>query len=224
MSEQVYSLTTLSDPRARRRIFLDIALRRAQPGAGSLISLLEQSREGQTWPDLTSILSGIPWAVVGGVATRTYMPERATQNVDILIAHVHADQTYARLRAAGYIDRQNLSIGRTTWQSPGSTLLDVVESREPWVLEALAQVQTDPQGLPVLSSPYLALMKVQASRTQDLADLSRMLGLASADERQATWRVFSRWHPGALEDLESLISLGELEIAAGDGHSAENTS
>ena len=117
-----------------------------------------------------------------------------------------------------------LSIGGTTWQSPSGTLLDVVESREPWVLEALARLQTDPQGLPVLSLPYLALMKVQASRTQDLADVSRMLGLASADERQATRRVFRRWYPGALDDLESLIALGELEMAAGDEHSAENTS
>jgi hypothetical protein len=95
MAEQTLSSANLSDPRVRRRVFLDIALRRARPGTGSALSLL--------------------------------------------------------------------------------------------------------------------LMKVMASRTQDLADASRMLGLASHAERQATREVFARWWPGALEDLESLIVLGELE-------------
>jgi hypothetical protein len=72
-------------------------------------------------------------------------------------------------------------------------------------------VQVDPQGLPVLSLPYLVLMKVLSSRTQDLADVSRMLGLATESERQATRQVFEKWWPDALEDLESLIVLGELE-------------
>jgi hypothetical protein len=180
--------------------------------------MLEQAVERQTWPDLTSILSGIPWAVVGGVATRTYMPERATQDIDILVAHVHAPQIHSRLRSAGYVYRQDLSIGGTAWLSPGGTVLDVVESRESWVPHALAKLRVDPQGLPVLSLPYLVLMKVQSSRTQDLADVSRMLGLASAADRQAVRRVFARWYPDALEDLESLIALGEFEMAAGDEH------
>lgn len=72
-------------------------------------------------------------------------------------------------------------------------------------------MQVDPQGLPVLSLPYLVLMKVLSSRTQDLADVSRMLGLATESERQATRQVFEKWWPDALEDLESLIVLGELE-------------
>ena len=37
------------------------------------------------WPDLTSVLIDIPWAVVGGVATRAYMPERvATTRMALL--------------------------------------------------------------------------------------------------------------------------------------------
>ena len=35
-----------------------------------------------------------------------------------------------------------------------------------------------PDGLPIIDLPYLVLMKLSASRTQDLADISRMLGLA----------------------------------------------
>ena len=168
----------------------------------------------RNWPDLTSILQDIPWAVVGGVATRTYMPERVTQDLDILVAQPDVPKVHSCLQSAGFGYVQDLSIGGTVWETSEGILLDVVESSEPWVGEALENVQTDPQGLPVLSLPYLVLMKVMASRTQDLADASRMLGLASDAERQATRQVFARWWPGALEDLESLIVLGELETGA----------
>ena len=75
----------------------------------------------------------------------------------------------------------------------------------------------------MLSLPYLVLMKVQSSRTQDLADVSRMLGLASQKERQLTRQVFARWQPDALEDLDSLITLGDLEMSAGDARSLGKT-
>ena len=39
------------------------------------------------WPDLRQVLTGIPWVVVGGVATRAYMPERATKDLDILVSN-----------------------------------------------------------------------------------------------------------------------------------------
>ncbi len=73
----------------------------------------------------------------------------------------------------------------------------------------------DPQGLPVLRLPYLVLMKVQAGRTQDLADAARMLGGASEEDRRATREVFRRWLPHAVDDLESLIRLGEPEMGGG---------
>lgn len=90
--------------------------------------------------------------------------------------------------------------------------IDVVESPEPWVPEALELPARDPQGLPVLTLPYLVLMKVQAGRTQDLADSARMLGLASDQERDAAREVVRRWLPDAEEDMESLIKLGRLEV------------
>ena len=211
MAEQTLSSTDLSDPRARRRVFLDIALRRARPGTGSALSLLRERAAIRNWPDLTSVLRNIPWAVAGEVATRAYMPERVTQDLDILIRQPDAPKVHACLQSAGFVYVQNLSIGGTVWQTPEGILLDIVESSEPWASEALEKTQTDRQGLPVLSLPYLVLMKVIASRTQDLADASRMLGLASDAERQAAREIFAKWWPGALEDLESLIVLGELE-------------
>lgn len=211
MDESIRSVAQ-SDARARRRLFLDIARRRVRPGTGSGSCFLERRTATRRWPDLTSILADILWAVIGGVATRAYMPERVTQDLDILISQADAKEAHVHLCSAGFAYLQALSIGGTVWRAPEGILLDVVESPEPWAAEALRQLQADPQGLPVLSLPYLALTKVHSSRTQDLADASRMLGLASEEQRQATRRVFARWLPDALEDLESLIALGELEL------------
>jgi len=66
---------------ARRRLFLDMARRRAQPGTGSARVFLEDRTAVARWPDLTPTLAGIPWAVAGAVATRAYMPERTTQDL-----------------------------------------------------------------------------------------------------------------------------------------------
>jgi hypothetical protein len=172
-----------------------------------------------TWPDLTEILAGLPWAVVGAVATRAYMPERATQDLDILVIARDAREIQSRLEQAGFAKVQELAIGGATWRAPSGSVVDVIESREPWVPEALRDLKRDPQGLPVLSRPYLVLMKVQAGRAQDLADAARMLGFASEDERQMTRLLFARYLSDALEDLESLITLGKLEAgeSADDG-------
>jgi hypothetical protein len=95
--------------------------------------------------------------------------------------------------------------------------VDVVECHEPWFAQAVAEAQhnRDLQGLPVLPMSYLVLMKFQAGRVQDLADITRMLGQAGEETLASVRAVFTRWLPGETEDLESLITLGRLEM--GDG-------
>ncbi|MGH7433280.1 MAG: hypothetical protein ACREJL_05960 [Candidatus Methylomirabilales bacterium] len=165
-----------------------------------------------TWPDLTGILAELRWAVVGAVATRAYMPERSTQDLGILVTPEVAHEVRGRLERAQFEKVQEPAIGGATWRSPSGRLVGVIESRAAWVPEALQHLGRDPQGLPVLALPYLVLMKVESGRAQDLADAARMLGLASEELRQETRRVFQRHAPDALEDLESLIILGKLEI------------
>jgi len=55
-------------------------------------------------------------------------------------------------------------------------------------------------------------MKIQAGRAQELADAARMLGAAQETRRNETREVVRRWLPEALDDLESLIALGRLEL------------
>lgn len=197
---------------ARRRLLLDMARRRAQPGTGSARIFLDQRTVMTRWPDLTPALAGIPWAVVGAVATRAYMPERTTQDLDILVAASNREEVRVRLQHACFLPVQELAIGGMTWRSPTGALVDVIESEATWVADALRSLGQDHQGLPVLDLPYLVLMKVQAGRAQDLADSARMLGAAPEARRQETREIFRRWLPEALEDLESLIALGQLEM------------
>ena len=54
-------------------------------------------------------------------------------------------------------------------------------------------------------------MKLESTRPQDVADISRMLGLASDATLEAVRAVVARHAPDDSEDLESLIYLGKRE-------------
>jgi len=95
------------------------------------------------WTDLTHALSPTPWAVVGAAATRLYMPERATRDLDTLIHAASGSQVHAQLNAAGFIRVGDLSIGGATWRSPGGDDIDVIESGEAWVSAALLEAQAN---------------------------------------------------------------------------------
>jgi hypothetical protein len=159
-------------------------------------------------------LEPIPWAVVGAVATRLYMPERTTQDLDIIIRSEDRQKVWHKLKLAGFVYQGELNIGGTSWITPNNEIIDVLESKETWLSSALSEAQTnrDAQGLPILPFSYLVLMKFQAGRTQDLSDVTRMLGQANAAQLNATRALFAEYHPQDIEDLESLIVLGQLEM------------
>ncbi len=54
------------------------------------------------WPDLRPILKGIPWVIIGGVATRAHMPGRMTKDLDILLRHSDEVEVRERLEARGH--------------------------------------------------------------------------------------------------------------------------
>jgi hypothetical protein len=166
-----------------------------------------------TWPDLTHILAGIRWATVGGVATRHYMPERVTSDLDILVAAEDAPTVRGRLERAGYRYVQALTVAGSVWRSPEGVEVDVLESNESWVTRALtdAEQNRDLQGLPVLPLPYFVLMKLTSGRARDVGDLTQMLGLAEEDQLNEVRQVIAAFEPEALEDLESMIALGQME-------------
>jgi len=167
------------------------------------------------WPDLRLMLEGIPWAIVGAVATRAYMPERATKDLDILVHRKDGDEVRQRLEAADYTFVTALAIPGFMIQSHRGMEVDVILGDYPWLDEALAHSRQDPAGYPVLNLPYLVLMKLESSRGRDVGDLTTMLGLASDEDLAQVRAVVARYAPTESDDLESLIYLGQLEMEEG---------
>jgi len=201
-------------PAQRRRFMIDFCLRRIRPGTGSTPEFLQRRTAMTPWPDLRPILQDIPWAIVGGVATRAYMPERATKDLDILVRRQDGGEVRKRLEAAGCCYISPLAMPGFLARTPEGVDIDVILGDYPWLDEALAHPQQDPAGYPVLALPYLVLTKMASSRIQDTADVSRMLGLASEEELARVREAVARYAPEETDDLESLIYLGQVEMMA----------
>lgn len=197
-----------------RRILIAMARKRCRPGAGSSPEFLRKRTSLMRFPVLTHTLSSVMWAAVGAAAIRLYMPERTTNDLDILVLADDATEARSRLAQAGAVYQGELSIGGSSWRLADGFALDVIEGSDAWVGEALvaAQSNTDAQQMPILPLKYLVLMKFQAGRVQDVADVTRMLGQASSDDLESVRAVFAQWLPDDHADLDSLIMLGQLEM------------
>jgi hypothetical protein len=194
-----------------RRKFIEIVSRRIKPGSGSSAQFLKYRTWNRDVTQLSNIIT-IPYAIVGGVATRLYMPERMTYDLDILIQRSQANIAYNELTNRQSKQIGELTIGGTAWELADGTLLDVIASDRPWVKNALLNPRRSPDNQPVIDLPYLVLMKLEASRTTDISDISRMLGQANDDELNRVRSTIQIYDPNSLEDLESLIQLGKLEM------------
>lgn len=196
--------------RERRRI-IEMALKRARPGSGSDLRALReagsQHREGPVVP----CLGGVPFVIVGGLATALYMPERMTLDTDILVSADDLEAAEAAMIRAGCQKTGILTIGGGTWRMPGGRKIDLIALCAPWVSEAIATAVPGPGGQPYVRLPYLVLMKLESGRVQDLADISRMLGGADEAALDEVRGLVSRLRPEDREDLESLAQLGKLE-------------
>ncbi len=90
--------------------------------------------------------------------------------------------------------------------------VDVILGDYPWLDEALAHPRQGPAGYPILDLPYLVLMKMLSFRAQDMADVTRMPGLASEEELTRVRAVVACYAPDEAEDLELLVYLGQVEM------------
>ena len=164
-----------------------------------------------SWPDLREVLHNIPWVVVGGVATRAYMAERMTKDLDILVRAADGDEVIRRLQHQSFALISRLAIPGYVMRSPDGIEVDVLLGEYAWLDEALQHPRFDPAGFPVLDLGYLVLMKMAAMRTQDWADISRMLGFASDEALDHVRAIVARYSPEDSVDLESLIFIGQKE-------------
>jgi hypothetical protein len=163
------------------------------------------------WPDFRSIFSGLDWVIIGGVATRAYMPERLTKDLDILVRAADGPEVIERLKQAGYNAVSRLAVPGYLMRSPDGIEVGVLFGRYPWLAEAFAQVRYDQAGYPVISLPFLILLKLAANRGRDVGDMTTMLGWASAEDLNQVRAVVARYSPEDSADLESLIFIGQKE-------------
>ena len=205
-------MQNLQLPEQRRKLYIEIALRRCRPGSGSSLEFLRKRTWNRAVTNIKSIIKQTLFVVVGGIATRLYMPERMTDDLDILVLTEDADNIYRELTEVGSIKVGELSIGGSSWQLPDGSILDVLESQQSWVAVAIANPNIAPDNLPIIGLPYLILMKLQASRGIDMGDLTRMLGGADKTALELVRKTVKTYLPDAVEDLESLIVLGKLEM------------
>lgn len=210
--------------RDRRRFFIERGLRKRAGGGGrgsALASLMALPRT-ELSVNLAELLGNVSFCVIGDVATRAYMPERATKDIDVLVSADDFDDAEQRLREAGYtavakhddlfFANSMLGLFGRVWQK-ADTRFDLISSRQEWVHEALALEAYDQTGLRVIALPYLVLMKLDASRGQDQADVERMLGRLSDDELSRIAQVVDRFStdPQAAQDVYQYAQLGRTE-------------
>jgi hypothetical protein len=199
-------------PRQRRHLMIDISLRKQKPGTGSAHSFMMKRTADTHWPDLREILKGIDWVLIGGVATRAYMPERLTKDMDVLVRYDDGDDVIERLKQAGYKVISPLAVKGYLLHSPEGVQLDVLYGKYKWLNDALAHHEYDPAGYPVISLPYLIVLKLAANRGRDVGDMSTMLGWVTDDETlNQVRKVVKKYSPEDVDDLESLIYMGKLE-------------
>jgi hypothetical protein len=198
-------------PRQVRRFMIDMVLRNGKPGTGSSHEFMRRRTAMNPWPDLRPILKELDWAIIGGVATRAYMPERMTKDLDILVHQSDGEVVIKRLEQVGYRVISRLAVPGFLMHSPDGTELDVLFGSYPWLKKALNDLGHDPAGYPVIKLPYLVMLKMEAQRVRDLGDLGTMLGWASDADLDEVRAVVKQYAPDDLEDLESLIFIGKRE-------------
>jgi len=189
-----------------------MVLRRQKPGSGSAVEFLRRRTAVIGWPDLRKILEGIPWVLIGGVATRAYMVERVTRDMDVLVSYSDSKVARDRLEAAGFTFVTNLVVPGILLRSPDGVEVDLIYGRYPWLDQALAHPDYDAAGYPVIPLPYLVLLKMWATRDQDWTDITRMLSTASDEQINQVRTVIARFSPEDTDDLETMIYLGKREL------------
>lgn len=203
----------------RRRFYLDVGLRKRPMGSGSAMDILMQSPREKLSIDMGSLFGDIPAAIVGGVATRAYSPERKTQDIDVLVEHERYAEALRRLESQGWRKVRDLVFSAgllglygSAWLKDGQKL-DVLATDQPWAEEALAQKAYDQTGLRVIGLPYLVMMKIDSARGIDQGDLTRMLGLLDEADVERVVAVVQRHYgdPHGAEDVRQYAMLGKLE-------------
>jgi hypothetical protein len=167
------------------------------------------------WTEALASLGDVRHAVAGAVAANAYMPPRQTADIDAAVRLPDLPDAEEAVRQAGWTREGTLRLGGglrgSAWGRTGREL-DLLGLPGRWGDEAITAAQRNiVDGRPTLTLEHLVVAKLISGRAVDVADLSRMLGVASAEALAGVRGVVTRHLPDARDDLEQLIALGKLE-------------
>lgn len=157
---------------------------------------------------ILQVLSGlkIPYAIIGGHAISFHGRPRTTKDVDLLVSS-HDIQRIAS--ALNLQDQRPITIGGLAGVTADGHELDLISPNQSWTDEAVRSAKPTQYGN-MISSPYLVLMKLWASRgAQDDTDMLYVLKNMDKATLIQTKRLVKKHLPNEVEDLESLISMAD---------------
>ena len=146
----------------------------------------------------------VPHAVIGGMAVSAYSPPRMTKDVDFLVPSSALDA----IRELG--DAKPLADSVDGMTVPVDDIdVDFIFMPPGMPKEALSDGPSV-DGIPVLRPEALVLMKMNAPRAKDHADVIEMIkaGVLDLDKVRA---YIKKHEPDVLEDFESNVMLAEYE-------------
>lgn len=206
-------MQTFEQRRQLRHALIVMAARRHRPGTGSSVAWLKETGVGAVMNVPNFDFVGAPWCVVGAVAANAYMSPRQTADLDIAILARDRPQVHRALQGKGFRHVQELNIPGSTWAAPAGGNVDVLEMSQPWAADAMLKAESGRiASVPLMPLVYLVLMKLEASRSIDVGDLSRMLALATEQQLAEIRQLVGHWMPNDIEDLEQLLALGRAEL------------
>lgn len=150
-----------------------------------------------------------PFVLIGGWAVNNYMPARQTKDIDILVYSKDKNNIKILFESNGGQHLGCLSIDGDSYIINNQEI-DVLYCNKNW--EDIYSSSIVKNNIRTISLGHLIIMKLDASRLQDLADCSRMLGYASEKDIKQITKLVKKLRPQYLEDYLSLLELGKLEI------------
>jgi len=150
---------------------------------------------------------GISHAVIGGMAVSAYSPPRMTQDVDFMVPR----DCLSQLRELGDVSPLAGSVDGVTVQM-GDVPVDFLfldEDMPDDMLEGGPKIN----GIPVLRPEALFIMKMNAPRAKDHADVIEMIK-AEVVDLKAVRKYMKKHVPDMVEDFDSNVMLADFEKKA----------
>lgn len=151
---------------------------------------------------------GVSHAVIGGMAVSAYSPPRMTKDVDFLVPSSGLEA----IRELGDTTPLADSVDGVTVNVKGIDV-DFIFMPDGMPEETLSDGPSI-DGIPVLRSEALVLMKMNAPRAKDHADVIEMIKAGVLDLDRVR-KYIKKHDPDMLEDFESNVMLAEYEKSPG---------